>query len=226
MVKILLDGMANPDAGRSRRAQYTGTVLPENPLKFNSFLIWQGGQPANFELRMKVRWPKWDKSQGFRNSGIQIRSIVLPGVHPWSVGGYQYDISPGGELDGMFYEERSQRSLGVDKGEKVTVQPDGERWRIEKFLDETQLNALRKPETEWSDCDIVAVGNHLTFSVNGTKVMELVDHDQRHRRLSGVIALQIHVGGAMKVAVQRPVAQRTPGRRHRSAPMPVYQQTH
>jgi putative membrane-bound dehydrogenase-like protein len=177
----------------------TGTVLPGNELKKNSFLVWQGGEIDNFELRMKVRWPKWEQSKGMRNSGIQIRSVVLPAVHPWSVGGYQYDLSPGGELDGLFYEERSQRGLGVAKGDRVVIQPDGERWRLEQFADEAMLKSLRKAETEWSDCGIVAMGNHITFSMNGTKVMELTDHDERYRRMSGIIALQIHVGGAMKV---------------------------
>ena len=177
----------------------TGTVVPENPLKTNSFIVWQGGQPENFELRMKVRWPKWDQSKGFRNSGIQIRSVVLPAVHPWSVGGYQFDMSPGGELDGLFYEERSQRTLGIAKGDRVVIQPDGERWRLATIMEKAELNALRKPETEWSDCGIVAKGNHITFSVNGKTVMEMIDDDVRYRRMSGVIAMQIHIGGAMKV---------------------------
>ena len=177
----------------------TGTVVPEHPLKTNSFLVWQGGEQENFELRMKVRWPKWEQSKGMRNSGIQIRSVVLPSVTPWSVGGYQYDLSPGGELDGLFYEERSQRGLGVAKGDGVVIQPDGERWRVASLLGKAELDALRKPETEWSDCGIIAVGNRITFTMNGTKVMELTDHDARHRRLSGILALQIHVGGAMKV---------------------------
>jgi hypothetical protein len=177
----------------------TGTVVPENPLKSNSFLIWQGGEKENFELRMKVRWPKWDLSKGMRNSGIQIRSVVLPAVHPWSVGGYQFDLSPGGELDASFYEERSQRPLGVAKGDRVVIQPDGERWRLATIMEQTELNALRKPETEWSECGIVVVGNHVTYTMNGKTVMELTDHDERYRRLRGIIALQIHIGGAMKV---------------------------
>jgi putative membrane-bound dehydrogenase-like protein len=177
----------------------TGTVAPELPLKTNSFLVWQGGQPANFELRMKVRWPKWESSTGFRNSGIQVRSVVLPAVHPWSVGGYQYDLSPGGELDGLFYEERSRRALGVNKGDQVVIQPDGERWRTATLLGKPELDGLRKPETEWSECGVIADGDRLTFSLNGRKVMEMTDRDERHRRLKGVIALQIHVGGAMKV---------------------------
>ena len=177
----------------------TGMVAPEFPLKTNSFLIWQGGQPANFELRMKVRWPKWEASKGFRNSGLQVRSVVLPAVHPWSVGGYQYDLSPGGELDGLFYEERSRRALGVNKGDQVVIQPDGERWRVGTLIGKPDLDALRKPETEWSECGVIADGERLTFSLNGRTVTEMTDRDERHRRLQGVLALQIHVGGAMKV---------------------------
>jgi hypothetical protein len=128
--KDLTDWNAEPGRWTVEEGAITGTVVPENPLKTNSFLVWQGGEKENFELRLKVRWPKWDKSKGMRNSGIQIRSVVLPAVHPWSVGGYQYDLSPGGELDGLFYEERSQRTLGVAKGDRVVIQPDGERWRV------------------------------------------------------------------------------------------------
>ncbi len=197
--KDLTDWNGEPGRWAVEEGVITGTVVPENPLKTNSFLIWQGGEKENFELRLKVRWPKWDQSKGMRNSGVQIRSVVLPAVHPWSVGGYQYDLSPGGELDGLFYEERSQRSLGVAKGDRVVIQPDGERWRVATIMGTGDLNKLRKPETEWSDCGIVAVGNHITFSMNGKTVMELTDHDARHRRLAGIIALQIHVGGAMKV---------------------------
>ena len=197
--KDLTDWNGEPGRWTVEEGAITGTVVPENPLKTNSFLVWQGGEKENFELRLKVRWPKWDQSKGMRNSGIQIRSLVLPAVHPWSVGGYQYDLSPGGELDGLFYEERSQRTLGVAKGDRVVIQPDGERWRVATIMGTAHLNTLRKPETEWSDCGIVAVGNHITFSMNGQTVMELTDHDERYRRLSGIIALQIHVGGAMKV---------------------------
>ena len=197
--KDLANWSGEPGRWSVEEGAITGTVTPELPLKTNSFLIWQGGQPANFELRVKVRWPKWEASKGFRNSGIQVRSVVLPAAHPWSVGGYQYDLSPGGELDGLFYEERSRRALGVNKGDQVVIQADGERWRIGTLIGKADLDALRKPETEWSECGVLADGERLTFSLNGRTVTEMTDRDERHRRLQGVLALQIHVGGAMKV---------------------------
>src|SRR5262245_45452338 len=52
--------------------------------KYNTFLIWEGGQPADFELRLKY------KIVG-GNSGVQYRSKVLDEVK-FIVGGYQADI--------------------------------------------------------------------------------------------------------------------------------------
>ncbi|HEY8503815.1 MAG TPA: DUF1080 domain-containing protein, partial [Gemmataceae bacterium] len=33
----------------------TGKTTPERLLKYNTFLIWQGGKPSDFELRLKYK---------------------------------------------------------------------------------------------------------------------------------------------------------------------------
>src|SRR5688500_9277795 len=48
----------------------TAKTTPENRLTYNTFLIWEGGQPADFELRARY------KIVG-GNSGIQYRSKVV-----------------------------------------------------------------------------------------------------------------------------------------------------
>jgi Domain of Unknown Function (DUF1080) len=51
----------------------TGQTTEQNPLKENTSLVWQGGTPANFELRVSFRLvAKNDKN--FANSGIYYRS--------------------------------------------------------------------------------------------------------------------------------------------------------
>ncbi|UCD62387.1 MAG: DUF1080 domain-containing protein, partial [Flavobacteriaceae bacterium] len=35
-----------------------GEVTPETPLENNTFIIWQGGQPADFELKLEFRITK------------------------------------------------------------------------------------------------------------------------------------------------------------------------
>ncbi len=175
----------------------TGLTTADNPLKQNTFLVWEGSgpdrfAPDNFELRLKYRF------QTGGNSGIQIRSLVLDGVHPWCVGGYQYDLSPGGDIDGLLYEERSLRSLGLPPGVAAVIGLDGRRWRTGVLADETKLRSIHR-RNDWNEAGIRVVGNRVEFTKNGEKVLEVVDHDAAHRRLSGVIALQLHGGGPMKV---------------------------
>jgi putative membrane-bound dehydrogenase-like protein len=175
----------------------TGFTTADNPLKHNTFLVWEGPGPErfapdNFELRLRYRF------QTGGNSGIQIRSLVLDAVDPWCVGGFQYDLSPGGDIDGLLYEERSLRSLGIPPGNSAVIALDGRRWRTGVLADETRLRAIHR-RNDWNEAGIRAVGNRIEFTKNGEKVLEVVDHDAAHRRLSGVIALQLHVGGPMKV---------------------------
>ena len=72
-----------------------------HPIAQNQFLVWQGGDVANFELKAKFRL---DKNEG--NSGIQFRSRIAPdgtGV------GYQADILPGGPWCGGLADEYTGR---------------------------------------------------------------------------------------------------------------------
>src|SRR5688572_15701785 len=62
-----------------------GEVLPGKPLKTNTFLIWKGGQPADFEFKAEYRI----SPEG--NSGVQYRSEELQDI-PYALKGYQADI--------------------------------------------------------------------------------------------------------------------------------------
>src|SRR3954467_2456575 len=81
-----------------------GTTTAENPLKENTFVIWRGGEPADFELKVEYRMRA-------TNSGIQFRSVQLPQgtnaptpTNPdakiagkWVLKGYQADIDFGNQ---------------------------------------------------------------------------------------------------------------------------------
>ena len=45
------------------------------PVKENTFIIWRGGEPKDFELKVQFR-------MNATNSGIQIRSVQLPAGTP------------------------------------------------------------------------------------------------------------------------------------------------
>src|SRR5438034_3909671 len=71
----------------------------------NTFLIWRGGSPADFELKLQY------KLTGF-NSGIQIRSIELPDIK-WAMKGYQADMDGEQRFTGQIYEERGRGILAM-----------------------------------------------------------------------------------------------------------------
>jgi hypothetical protein len=63
----------DPAFWRVEDGALVGQTTTEKQPKQNTFLIWRGGSPADFELRLQFRLT------GF-NSGIQFRSIELPEI--------------------------------------------------------------------------------------------------------------------------------------------------
>lgn len=148
----------------------------------NTFLIWQGGEPGDFELTYKAR------VTGGNNSGVQYRSRIMD-AKQWVVGGYQMDLHPDAPYLGMLYEEKG-RGIACQRGQKVDLTDKP-----------TVIGALERPEvklTEWNDYRIVARGSLLQHYVNGKLAAEIRDNDPQRRSLKGVIALQLHAGAPMK----------------------------
>ena len=84
----------------------------ERKIAANTFLIWQGGEPGDFELEYQARVTG-------NNSGVQYRSKVFDAAK-WSVGGYQMDLHPAPNYLGMLYEERG-RGIACQSGQKVEL---------------------------------------------------------------------------------------------------------
>ena len=64
----------DPAFWRVENGAIVGQSTPENAVKENTFIIWRGGEPKDFELKVQFR-------MNATNSGIQIRSIQLPAGH-------------------------------------------------------------------------------------------------------------------------------------------------
>lgn len=165
----------------------TAESTEANPCTSNQFLVWQGGDVANFELKVKFRLAE---NQG--NSGIQFRSkIDKDGMGI----GYQADILPGGPWCGALADEYTGREpLMVPNGHKTVVDADGTRTvtRIGEPV------TLRTPG-EWNDYHIIARGHHMVLKVNGRVSAEFIDNDENKFAASGILALQLRSGPPMKV---------------------------
>lgn len=161
---------------------------PDSP-ELNTFLIWRGGTVQDFELRATVR------ILGDNNSGIQYRSKPLPENGPWAITGYQCDIHPAAQHNGMTYEEKGRGIFGLN-GQSVVLDPQGQRWLV------AERDPVQADVSQWNEYTIIARGNHLIHQINGQITSELTDYDEQGRALEGLLAIQLHRGNAHTVHVK------------------------
>jgi hypothetical protein len=165
----------------------TGQTTAENPTQGNTFLIWQGGEIGDFELKLKFRIVGG-------NSGIQYRSVDK-GNHV--VHGYQADIDAGLGFMGILYEEGG-RGILAQRTKKVEIGADGA--KADKGTtapDKEILDSIKKED--WNEYVVIAKGNELVQKINGITTIELTDNEGSKAKKSGILALQLHAGPPMTV---------------------------
>lgn len=175
-----------------------GETTAENPAKNNTFLVWRGGSPKDFELKIQFRMRNG-------NSGIQYRSKEFD---KWRIAGYQAEVV-NEDTAGFLYHEAGRASL-VNVGDFVTIDKDGKKQVVGNVNDKAELvkAGFVKPK-DWNAYHIICRGNHIIHYLNGYKTMELIDNDRvtnpadpkdnNGASREGLIALQIHVGPPMVV---------------------------
>jgi len=165
----------------------TAESTEANPCTANQFLVWQGGDVTDFELKLEFRL-----AENRGNSGIQFRSTISPEGHAV---GYQADILPSGEWLGALCDENTGRqTLVAPNGHKTIIDADGKR-TTSRLGDPVEL----KTPGEWNDYRVVAHGNHIILEVNGQKSAEVIDNETGRFHLKGILALQLRSGPPMKV---------------------------
>lgn len=166
-----------------------GTCAGPGSPKHNDFLIWRGGTVKDFELKVTMR------VVGDNNSGIQYRSRPLPEVGPWAIAGYQCDVHPAIQHNGMTYEEKGRGIFGLN-GQSIVLDPEGQRWLVGGH------EPVAADVAEWNEYTVIAKGNHLVHRINGELSSQLTDHDEEGRALKGLLAFQLHSGNANTVEVK------------------------
>ncbi len=184
----------DPSFWRAENREIVGESTDQNPLTQNTFLIWRGGEPADFELKVEFR-------MNSTNSGVQIRSVQLPpgvDVGKWVMKGYQADIDFANQFTGQIYEERGRGFLAM-RGQAVYV-PDGGRPKVIGNLQQSadELKAVIKTN-DWNQVHLVARGNTIVQILNGAVTSIVIDDDSKNRALGGLLGFQMHVGPPMKV---------------------------
>ncbi len=122
---------------------------------------------SNFELKVKLRL----NGTGFVNSGVQIRSLRVPGSSEMS--GYQVDYGPG--WYGKIYDESRRNKV------------------IAESKDAAAVEAAIKPG-EWNEYVIRAEGPRIRSWVNGVPALDYTEADAAIAQ-DGHIGIQVHGGG-------------------------------
>ena len=186
----------------------TGRVTSKNGSKGNTFLVWQGGEVADFDLTLQYRLVP-DNPERLCDSGIQFRA-QLSDASRFGLKGYQANLDPGtspsgevwkhaGGFNGCLMDDPPGLVLAYP-GQKTVVHPEspgmprknGPQPNVEQVgslgADITYKKLQRA--NEWNECRVIAVGNHFQVFINGRSTVDVTDEVKRYQ--SGLIGLQIH----------------------------------
>lgn len=190
--KTLKGWDGSPDLWSVAEGAITGVTTDDAPIKRNEFIIWDG-EVADFVLRLEFRIA----DQGVGNSGIQYRSKHRKDVGKWIVQGYQADIEKSNKYMAILYEEGGRGILAL-AGEKVVLSKEKKKEVVGSVGKKAELFKDVKAG-EWQEYEVMAKGNHLVHKINGKVITDITDNNKEKASSSGVLALQLHRGPAMKV---------------------------
>ena len=206
--KSLANWDGDPRFWRVEEGAIVGESAPDKVVNPNTFIVWRGGQPADFELKLEFKI-----SGG--NTGVQYRSVEMPEVAKWVLKGYQADIDFNNQYTGMLYEERARGFLAPrgtfgyvgpnqppagQRGQEApaAATPAGPRGQLAQLEDGKALQAHIK-QGDWNEFHVIARGNILIHVLNGRVTALFLDDDAPNRSMKGLIGLQLHMGPPMRV---------------------------
>lgn len=195
--KTLNGWEGDPTYWRAENGEIIGEITPATIIKVNTFLIWKGGHPADFELTVSYRI----SSKG--NSGVNYRSVRVDSL-PYALKGYQADIDGKDKYNlgypkysGQNYEERGRQFL-AQRGQRTVIDKTGKVTQVDSTgTKEELLKAINYDG--WNELHIIAKGNNMKHYINGKLMSEVTDNDPVGRKFDGLIGVQVHQGPPMKI---------------------------
>jgi opacity protein-like surface antigen len=194
----------DPRLWRAENGTIVGEFTEQNAQKEETFLIWRGGEPQDFELKGDYR------VSDLGNSGFEYRSRQVEGSK-WDLdGGYQMDID--GRQWGDRFNQRMMKKNGVDcprvtgenVGQVIFALP-GQISRLSEHQERHVLGNLgtcaavtQSLDDGWNKVHLIIRGGWMIHIING-QVMSVVIDDDPARSRRGLLGLQLHGGGPMKI---------------------------
>lgn len=170
-----------------RDGAITGSTVDAPELSHNEFLIWEGGRPGDFELRL-------DYKLVGGNSGIYFQAEKRTEGDP--LVGPQADFSDNHRWTGVLMEWQ-KRDILAERGQRVRIDENGEKHVVGSVGDPDELlEAVH--HRDWNDYTIITRDGHTVLKINDVVMCEVIDEDPA-RTPAGHLGLQVHVGEPMTV---------------------------
>jgi hypothetical protein len=184
-----LTGWSAPDMSwfRVEDGAITGEVTEGNKPARNQFIVWQGGEVADFELTFEFRI-----FGAASNSGMQFRSTVK---EHGLVHGYQADIDGQAKFFGGIWDEYGTRKSLSARGQHSVIAADGSR-SATPIAAAAALAGVKVDQ--WTRYHLKAVGPRIELHINGILATVLEDRESGKAARSGVLAMPV-IPAAMKV---------------------------
>ena len=172
----------------------------------STYMIWTGGEPANFEFKMEMKL----EGEG-ANSGVQFRATRLDAIpgrkySQWDTRGYQADADYKNSNTGALIECCAGSSRGVPirtdrayRGQIVSaaLAADQKPTLLATFGNADALSGYIKIG-DWNQVYLIARGDTMFYTINGRLMSVFVDHHPTRARSKGVLALQLEGRGDIK----------------------------
>jgi hypothetical protein len=202
-----------------------GAIVAESTCEKPSgtiYLVWQGGEAADFELKLEM------KGEGAEiNSGVQYRGAITDANHrrgdaprresgtcpsgaargtvpaaaveaKWDMLGPQFDFDGRNRYTGQFYEQATGRGIIAWRGQVVRTE-EKKRPRLLATLGGRDELARYIHADGWNELHLIARGNTMTHIVNGHVMAIVIDDDATIFRKSGLIGFEIEGTGKIRI---------------------------
>ncbi len=222
----LFDGstLSGWDGDRSYWHIENGAIVAESTCEKPTgtiYLVWQGGEAADFEMKLEMR------GEGAAvNSGVQYRGAIQAprpaaapprapqgtcpsgqprGAQPaaasqakWDMSGAQFDFDGRNAYSGQYYEQATGRGIIAWRGQVVRTQQGKKPQLLATLGDRDELGGYVKIEN-WNQLHIIARGNTMTHIINGHVMSILIDDDASMFKKSGLIGFEIEGTGKIGI---------------------------
>ena len=192
--KTLTGWDGDPTYWRVENGALVGEITPATVIKSNTFVIWRGGRPKDFELKLDYRITR----RGQQRHQLSQRGGARSGDarNTFAMRGYQCDLDGRKRYPGNNYEEKGRLFLAV-RGQVTRVVGGRPPVLVSTIGDADEL--ARAVTDDWNAVHLIVRGNTLTHIINERLMSVVIDDDAANRPVDGLIGVQVHVGPPMKV---------------------------